>query len=84
MKLWLLHRITIASIYKSNRPVNNFHNHVASQLAEHVAVYSASVVLKATLDCFLLCHEVMVDPRLKQHPEVLFLSETLPAQSESV
>jgi hypothetical protein len=55
-----------------------------SQLAEHVAMYSASVVLREILDCFLLFHEVMADPRLKQHPEVLFLSETLPTQSESV
>ena len=57
---------------------------MASQMAEHAAMYSAYAVLRAILDCFLLCHEVMADPRLKQHPEVLFLSETLPAQSESV
>jgi hypothetical protein len=57
---------------------------MASQLAEHAAIYSASIVLRAILDCYLLYHEVMVDPRLKQHPELLFLSETLPAQSESV
>jgi hypothetical protein len=55
-----------------------------SQLAEHAAMYSAYVVLRAILDCFLLYHEVMADLRLKQHPQVLFLSETLPAQSESV
>jgi predicted RNase H-like nuclease len=41
-------------------------------------------VLREILDCFLLCHEVMADQILKQHPEVLFLSKTLPAQSESV
>jgi hypothetical protein len=57
---------------------------MASQLAEHAAMYFAYVVLRAILDCFLLFHEVMVDPKLKQHPEVLFLSEALPAQSESV
>jgi hypothetical protein len=57
---------------------------MASQLAEHAAIYSASTVLGAILGCFLLCHEVMVDPGLKQHLEVLLLSETLPAQSESV
>jgi hypothetical protein len=55
-----------------------------SQLAEHAAMYSASVVLREILDCFLLCYEVMADPRLKQHPEVVFLSKTLPAQSESI
>jgi hypothetical protein len=57
---------------------------MASQLVEHAAIYSASIVIRAILDCFLLCHEVMADPKLKQHLEVLFLSETLPAQSESV
>jgi hypothetical protein len=84
MQLWLSQNITVASISKSNTHVNNFQSHMASQLGEHVAMYSASAVLRAILDCFLLCHEVMVDPKLKQHPEVLFLSEALPAQSESV
>jgi hypothetical protein len=57
---------------------------MASQLAEHATMYSTSAVLREILDCFLLCHEVMVDLRLKQHPEVLFLSEALLAQYESV
>jgi hypothetical protein len=57
---------------------------MALQLAEHVAMYSTYVVLRAILDWFLLCHEVMADPKLKQHHEVLFLSEALPSQSESV
>jgi hypothetical protein len=47
-------------------------------------MYYASVVLRTMLDCFLLYQEIMVDPKLKQHPEVFFLSETLPAQSELV
>jgi hypothetical protein len=55
---------------------------MASQLAEHAAMHSAFVVLREILDCFLLCHDVMADPRLKQHHEVLFLSEALPTQSE--
>jgi hypothetical protein len=77
MQLWLSHRIAVALISKSNRPVSNFQIHIASQLAEHATMYSASVVLREKLDCFLLCHEIMVDPKLKQHPEVLFLSTTL-------
>jgi hypothetical protein len=84
MQLWLSHRIKVALISKSNRSVDNFRSHIASQLAEHAAMYSASVVLRAVLDCFLLYHEIIADPKLKQHPEVLFLSETLPAQSASV
>jgi hypothetical protein len=57
---------------------------MASQLVEHDAMYSASVVLREILYFFLLFHEVMAYPKLKQHPKVLFLSEALPAQSESV
>jgi hypothetical protein len=55
-----------------------------SQLVEHATMYYASAVLRVILDCFLLCHEVMADPRLKQHPEVIFLLEALPSQYESV
>jgi hypothetical protein len=55
-----------------------------SQLVEHVAMYSTSVMLREILDYFMLFHEVMVDPKLKQHPEVIFLSESLLAQYESV
>jgi hypothetical protein len=84
MYLWLSHRIVVASISRSNRPVNDFRSHIASQLAEHAAMYSASDVLREILDFFLLYHEIMANPKLKQHPEVLFLSATLPAQSESV
>jgi hypothetical protein len=74
----------VASISRSNRPVNNFQSHIASQLAKHATMYYASTVLRAILDCFLLCHEIMADPKLKQHPKVLFLSKTLPSQFESV
>jgi hypothetical protein len=57
---------------------------MASQLAEHATMYSTSVMLREILDYFLLYNEVLADLRLKQHPEVLFLSETLPVQPESV
>jgi hypothetical protein len=80
IQLWLSHRITVASISKSNRFVNNIRSHTASQLVEHATMYYASVVLGAMLNYSLLCHEVMADLRLNQHLEVLFLSETLPAQ----
>jgi hypothetical protein len=72
MQLWLSHRIKVALISKSNRPVSNFRSHIASQLAEHATMYSASTVLRAILDCFLLCHEIIADPKLKHHPEVFF------------
>jgi hypothetical protein len=49
------------------------------ELAKYATMYSAFAVLGEILDFFLLCHEVMADPRLKQHLEVVFLSETLPA-----
>jgi hypothetical protein len=74
MQLWLSHRIKVSLISKSNRSVSNFQSHIASQLVEHVAMYSTSIVMRAILDCFLLCHGIIVDPKLKQHPEVIFLS----------
>jgi hypothetical protein len=57
---------------------------MASQLAKHATIYSAYVVLRAMLNFSLLFYEIMADPRLKQYLEVLFLSKTLPAQSESI
>ena len=57
---------------------------MASQLVKQAAIYYAYVVLRETLDYFMLSHEIMADPRLRHPPEVLFLSETLPTQSESV
>jgi hypothetical protein len=51
---------------------------MASQLADHAAIYYAFSMLREILDCFLLFHEIMADSRLKKHLEVLFLSETLP------
>jgi hypothetical protein len=52
---------------------------MASQMAEHATMYSASVMLRAILECFLLFHEVIAEPKLKQHLEVFFMSEALPA-----
>jgi hypothetical protein len=74
----------VASISRSNRYVNNIQIHMASQLVEDATMYSVSAVLGEMLDCSILCREVMADPRLKQHPEVIFLSETLPSQYESI
>src|SRR5713226_8338196 len=82
-QLWLSQYIQIASNWRSNKSDSNFLSHTTSQLAEQAATYSASVVLSATQDCFLLNQEITPDPILKQHPEVLFLSMALPAQSES-
>jgi hypothetical protein len=59
-------------------------SHMDSQLVEHAVMCSSSSVLREILYYLLLFHEIMVDPRLKQHPKVLFLSETLPSQYESV
>jgi hypothetical protein len=57
---------------------------MASQLAEHATMYSTYVMLREILDFFLLFHKVMADPKLKQHHEVIFMSEALPTQSKSV
>jgi hypothetical protein len=84
MQICLSHRIMFSFISKSNRTVNNFRSHIASQLAEHATMYSASAMLREMLDFFLLYHKIIADPKMKQHPEVVFLLETLPAQSASV
>ena len=80
IQLWLSHRITVVS----NKPDITFRSHMASQLAKQAAMYSASAVLRAILDCFLLKHEIIADPKQKNPPNVIFLSETLPSQSISV
>ena len=48
-----------------------------------VAIYSASVVDKATQACFLLCHDIRLEPSRWHVPLVLFLSNLHPAKSES-
>jgi hypothetical protein len=48
------------------------------------AMYSDSVVLKATEVHFLLHQETMEDNKVKQHLKVFFLSTMLPAQSELI
>jgi TFIIF-interacting CTD phosphatase-like protein len=55
-----------------------------SQQVEHAAMYFTSTMLREILDYLLLFHEVMADHKLKQHSKVLFLFESLPAQSEAV
>ena len=57
---------------------------MASQLAEQAAIYSALAMLRETLYCFLLNHEIIADPEQNHLPNVLFLSEILLAQSTSV
>lgn len=47
-------------------------------------MYSASTELSATDLYFLLYQEIDADPTLKIAPEVLFLSDGLPAQDELV
>jgi hypothetical protein len=52
---------------------------MVSQLAKHATMNYASAMLREMFDFFLLFHEIMDDPRLKHHPEVLFMSDTLPS-----
>ena len=84
IQLWLSHRILVVSISRSKRPDISFQSDMDSQQAEQAAIYPASSILREILDCFLLNHEIIADPKQKHPPEVIFLSETLPAQSASV
>jgi hypothetical protein len=56
---------------------------MASQLVVLPTIYSAFAKLSATKVCFLLNQAIIVDPKLNQHVEVLFLFVVLLAQSES-
>jgi hypothetical protein len=56
---------------------------MASQQEALTAMYSTSAGLIAIEPCFLLNQEITLEPKLKQHPEVLFLLSSPPAQSES-
>ena len=82
--LWLSQTITVVSSTCPNNSLKSFRNQTVSQQAILAAMYSASAVLKATDFCFLLIHEIEAEPRLKQHPDVLLRSTTLPAQLASV
>jgi hypothetical protein len=84
IQIWLSQRITVDSISRSNRSINDIGNHMASPLVKNDAIYSTSITLREIIYCFLLHNEIMANPRLKQHPEVLFLLETLPSKFESV
>jgi hypothetical protein len=64
--------------------MNNFINHSASHAAKLAAMYSTLAELNATDLYFLLNQDIILDPMLKQHPEVLFLSFAHPAQSTFV
>jgi hypothetical protein len=57
---------------------------MASQLAVLAAMYSASAELSAMKFFFLPNQDIIVDPNLKQHLEVLFLTAALLSQLESV
>ena len=84
IQLWLSHQMPVGSIATSNKPDSNFQSQTASVHVEQAAMYSTLAVLSATLVCFLLNHHITVEPKFKQHLEVLFLSLTFPTQFESV
>jgi len=74
----------VVSNVNPNSSLKRFRNQTASQEAMLAAMYSASVVLKATDFCFLLIQDIEANAKERQHPEVLFQSSILPAQSASV
>ena len=58
-------------------------NQMASQVALVKALYSVYVDDKETVGCFLLLHDMTLEPMLKAYQEVDFLSSGFPAQSKS-
>ncbi|KAK9204488.1 hypothetical protein WN943_014749 [Citrus x changshan-huyou] len=63
---------------------SSFFNHKSSQIPCATALNSASALLLATTDCFLLLQVTKFPPTNVQYPEVDLLSITDPAQSASV
>jgi hypothetical protein len=55
-----------------NNYESSFQSHIVSLLAALGAMYSASAVLWAIEPYFLLDQKIIVEPKLKQYPEVLF------------
>ena len=53
--------------------------YTTSQIAEQVATYFVPAIPSAIQDYFLLNEGITPDPILKQHPEFLLLSMTLPS-----
>ena len=84
IQIWLSQRKLVTSISSLNKLANNFWSHTASLQVEQAAMYYSFVMLSEILVYFLLNHEIMLDPKLKQQPELLFLSLALPSQYESV
>ena len=74
----------MAYISPSNSLANIFRSHTTSLHVEYSTMYSAYAVLSKRLVCFVLNQEIMHDPILKQHRDVIFLSLAILPQSESV
>ena len=72
-QLGLLQKMQVTSNWISNNSENILFNHTTLPLAEQAAKHFSSTVLNATHDYFLVNHEIMLDPKLKHHPNVLFL-----------
>ena len=76
--------IKVGSRCPPNRYVRRFLSQTTSFPTSQAATYSSSTLLKATRSCFVLIHEIMVDPKLKHPLVVLLPSVSLPPQSEFV
>ena len=76
--------ITVVSSTCSNNSLKSCRNQTASKQAILAAMYSTSPMLKATNFYFLLIQDIEAEPSVKQYPDVLLRSTTLPTQSASV
>ena len=81
IQLWLSQKILVAFIIFLNKLKSSVLSYIASHVAILATIYSASAELIATDFYFSLHQEIILDPTLKQYPEVLFQSTELPAQS---
>ena len=83
-KLDILSVNIVIGLLKLNSSDNILRIHSTFFTHSDVAIYSASVVLVATMDCFLDPQLIGELPNKIRCPEVLFRSSVSPAKSESV
>jgi len=80
---WLSTKIYVLSFCWISKSHKTIFNHKTWFAAAVAAMNSASAVDYATISCFFVHHENILEPMLKQYLEVLFMSSTDPAQSLS-
>ena len=79
---WFMSQMKWYLISWENSPIISFWSHIACRHMTLSIIYSEYSILSVTKFYFIVNQYIMVNPKLKKHFEVLFLSTTLPSQSK--